>query len=415
MKKTMVSVIFTFYLMIVLISSGLTSYSFAATGNDMVSITCKKEFDALYDNDSGMVFIIVKNLTDQPIQIDNIVITNPIEEYLTIYDDSEKKIDSEETTTFNNKIIEVNQSMMLTYQVKTGRRVPTGNSVVIVDIQFTQMYTDLKFNNILPVDVNTKVTASSDILTAFAIPSFLFLPGLIFTVIVLFAMKLNPKEFSFISTIQYKDPIFWVFSIAMSLLFIGIYSRYFGYSDLYKSYGLNDIVILWIWSMGAAVIFVGTAIAIRKRYFARRTFTEDSDEDETDEFKKTIRAIAAIKKTYRIHHTLMLKQITITNDTVQGVWLLLKEDNNDRFICRQISISEKENIREEHNTTVSPENEMNMTLRKLMDTKEIKDIELIRYLDQHKESIDFDWTGVKKYKKEDTKLHNNEYRLILYR
>jgi len=415
MKKTMLSVIFTFYLMMVLISSGLTSYSFAAQGNDMVSITCKKEFDALYDNDSGMVFIIVKNLTDQPIQIDSIMITNPIEEYLTVYDDSEKKIDSEEKTTFNNKIIEVNQSMMLTYQVRTGRRVPTGNSVVIVDLQFTQMYTGLKFNNILPVDVNTKVTASSDILTAFAIPSFLFLPGLIFTVIVLFAMKLNPKEFSFISTIQYKDPIFWVFSIAMSLLFIGIYSRYFGYSDLYKSYGLNDIVILWIWSMGAAVIFVGTAIVGRKRYFARRTFTEDSDEEETDDFKKTIRVIAAIKKTYRIHHTLMLKQITITNDTVQGVWLMLKEDSTDRFICRQISISEKENIREEHNTIVSPENEINMTLRKLMDAKEIKDVELIRYLDKYKESIDFDWTGVKKYKKEDTKLLNNEYRLILYR
>lgn len=95
------------------------------------------------------------------------------------------------------------------------------------------------------------------------IPPLIFLPGLIILVIISSFLK---SYFKFLETINVKEPLFWVISISIGLLVTYLYSNIsdiFGGSNhnLYRNYGLEDIVIIWtgsvIFSIAISLIVFG--------------------------------------------------------------------------------------------------------------------------------------------------------------
>ncbi|MGA2503173.1 MAG: hypothetical protein ABSG01_03685 [Anaerolineales bacterium] len=118
-------------------------------------------------------------------------------------------------------------------------------------------------------EVNTGVLGESDLLTLLGVPSILVLPGflMVVTFLWLWSWKPEPK-----TTIDAKDPRFWLAAITLSMGMAALYPHLTGLlvkmglldqvRDYLSGFGLVDIVLLWVISILVAVIIYLAALRI---------------------------------------------------------------------------------------------------------------------------------------------------------
>ncbi len=158
---------------------------------------------------------------------------------------------------------------VLTLQAKAASEVAPGDHQLVFRLPST--LGAVGFDLVGSETVTVGVTGESELLTVFGIPSLLILPGFLLLVTAgitwesrLFRREWDGAKFG----LPAKEPQFWVVAVVFSILII-LPAQWVGI-DLLGEYGLQDLIWLWLASMGIGLFGCCAFIAARNHHRAAR-------------------------------------------------------------------------------------------------------------------------------------------------
>ncbi len=304
--------------MFILITIGKESAVIAESTDDstesIVNISYEASFETLYDSSMEKIYILIENTSQYPLILKNMKSMTP--QYI-LSEDMDKN--------YVNYIIGPKRTIVIPISIKALDAVKPGKDVLFYDISL-EGGTDNKdnsFNKILSIEVNMGVTASSGILTVIGVPSLIFIPGFIILVILSNFLK---KHITFFNELEAKNPLYWVISISIGLFVAFIYPDISGIwgrqnRNLFRNYGLEDIVAIWISSVIFALLLSSISVFFVNLYKMRKIFYEKDD------------PFTVIKKVSRYQNEVNLPFIYTEICGEEKQMLMLPKCGHDTMLC----------------------------------------------------------------------------------
>ncbi len=245
-------------------------------------IEIKTTITNLVEGQTGIIYVIISNGSDLPIQVTNIEPDGP--DFIR-FDLKSQDFDDP---------IQSNNDQIFRYTVETDESVTPGTHLLIFKVDFTweTLYHKYPGSVFETNEIDVSVFGESGImsvlgLAAAGIPTFLILPGflMIVTIGVLWRW-ITPKagDYAFKNLIEsLKMPEFWFWIFTLSFLMIPIYRIGSGYlgvpRDLLKGYGFVDITTVWFVSIllaaaGFILFAIVKTIVPRARKSIIRIYTD---------------------------------------------------------------------------------------------------------------------------------------------
>lgn len=223
----------------------------------------------------GKVYIIITNNSNRSFWLKRVQADAP--DFIK-FDEKFKKLDKTEFERVYEPpglSFSLHQTEIIPIDVEAAKRVQPGKHLLAFTIEFgwDKAESVMTRKIVTTKEVNVGILGESTILQLLAVPTFLVVPGFLVVVTwgllwkVGFKSKKDTGEFPLKFSKEPTDPEFWVVAITISILVISGYMLY--YRDFLKTYGLEDIVIIWLFSVfmlgvgGYIFIVYGRIVYIR--------------------------------------------------------------------------------------------------------------------------------------------------------
>lgn len=329
---------------------------------NIINIIGKSNFTTLYDSDKESIYLIIQNVSGKPIILRDICILSG----------SNIRLECKKNNLAGLEL-KPHEEILVTYDVITDRYVSPGKDSIFFDCKFSYDK-NTYFNKIYVMDVNLSVSASNEIFLLIGVPSFFLLPGMLFMIIASYFLKKR----NLWSGIEFKTPFFWMLSITISLVISYIYpilSEAVGRHNrnLFRTYGLEDIIIIWSGSIFLGIIFTCIFIYCTRVKNNRYTFSEKDS------------PLTVILKAYRIKHRLLLDMVNIKYYDDEKQFCLLQQKDETYWVCPQIKIYFKKGI------ITKLENENKNEKMKNIIQEIDKPEKIIKYLKKNRRNLIFQW------------------------
>jgi hypothetical protein len=217
------------------------------TIDNIAAIEIKSTLESLTQGTAGDLTITATNKTAQPIQV-------------KIQPQPSESIEFEAKPSANGTVapadgiqIDAGQQSDFTFTAKAKKRVNPGKQLLVFKVQ---VRTDGPWRTfLLTREVTVGVLGESEILKLLGVPSLLFLPG--FLALTSFGLLWRFRVFRGPYAdpnppLSEKDPGFWVISIILSAILVGIFVAV--RHDFLQFYGLPDLLEIWLVSIGVGVV-----------------------------------------------------------------------------------------------------------------------------------------------------------------
>lgn len=218
----------------------------------------------------GKVYLVITNKSNQTISISDVKAEGP--GFIEF-----------DTSAFEKRkgqwLFPPHQTGSIQIDVRAKERVQPGKHLLVFTLPFQWGKDDTgqTRNIVAQKEVSVGVLGEATILALLAVPSFLLLPGILILVawgllwnLGFLRSKRDEKKFPLEFSEQPGKLQFWVAAITISIVVIYVYMRI--YRDLLGTYGLSDIVLIWLLSValiGAGGYIVMTLLLRYLKY--RRT------------------------------------------------------------------------------------------------------------------------------------------------
>ena len=237
--------------------------------DELIEVKIHSEDNFIYEGNFKNIILEIRNISSTPIVVDQISFLNS--SYIDAYPDScvldPKTIDDQcvpNSLLPSSNTLMPGQNSLFPIYLKLSESYPHRNIQSIFTINITFIWGKIQISEKLNSEYT--ITAGSfegekEILNIIGIPIFLLFPGFFFITILIFLWK-NLYKKEPLDDKFFKNPVFWVFTIVMSIVLLTLYksiTRYYGSSrDILTGFNLNDIVNLSIGSIlfGALIAFL---------------------------------------------------------------------------------------------------------------------------------------------------------------
>jgi hypothetical protein len=223
------------------------------TLDKVAAVRIETTLDLLHEKRQGIVFLVVSNLSTDPITVKRIKMAKP--SYIVVETppmDAHGIIDLPPEMTLLPR-----ESRTVPIIVTAGNAVQPGKHLLLFEVDLEQLKYGYAWTErlIATQAFTVGVIGESEILTAIGVPSFLLLPG--FLIIVSFRMLwtgVSPKQ---PLDLEPKSAEFWLMAILLSLGAAFLYPLLTGWlgqpRNYIEGYGLRDIVNVWFGSVGLGI------------------------------------------------------------------------------------------------------------------------------------------------------------------
>jgi hypothetical protein len=290
------------------------------TPESLATFEVKASLQSLRSGNEQPVFLIVHDAAAKPLELGEMIPSGPefikftgLPEHLTVAPDE-------------TEVVEI--------KAKTDDTVEPGEHEVVFKVPAT--VGTRHFDLVSAQMTKVAVTGEADLLTVLGVPSILFLPGflVIATASILWRFRLLRKEWDGAEfPLPFKEPGFWVFAIAISLL-AALICKPIGL-DVLGRYGLRQIIYLWLGSIGVGLVGYVLVVLLFNRWHSSRVPGEHDD------------PLKVLRKLDRQQLTLLRPSYPGTA-TPPARMFLLQPENDSRpstWVCSQIGYT-RENIDE---------------------------------------------------------------------
>jgi len=229
--------------------------------DQVVTATLDTAIETLQDQQTRQVFIVVENISSVPVTV-TAIRTWPVPRIATSTEDL--------GTGFR---LEPQQSNPFPIQLTAGDAVQSGKHLLVVrvDVEWDKAGLHTDGSLVLNKELSVGVFGESAILQATTIPSVMLLPGFLFVTALALLINWSGRKAPLdLDLLDFKKPGFWLVAITVSLIFILFYPFLTGplisailrrpmvARDYLQGYGFNDILMLWLGALLAALVaFVG--------------------------------------------------------------------------------------------------------------------------------------------------------------
>jgi hypothetical protein len=240
---------------------------------DVAELRIQTALDVLQELNKGVVYLVIRNLSNFPIKVTRI--TPEVPAFVNLHLPDFKTMPA----------IDPQESQVYHVLVNAGDTVQPGKSIFLfnVGIAWRERGIDREGSLIESHECKIGVLGESDILKVLGIPSFLLLPGFLMVTVFLFLRRRIAAEQEIL--LEAKSAEFWMIAITLSLISAPLYPRItslFGAPrDYMTQYGLRDVFQVWIGSVTigclASVIYAGVESLIQRikeKLMRARTFSE---------------------------------------------------------------------------------------------------------------------------------------------
>lgn len=221
----------------------------------------ESNIDSIDENRPGIIYLIVSNVSNAPVEVSGInglspkyvtLAIPPIAQSVTLAPLESKAFPIDVLATDQAQPGKQTVSFEIHLSWKKSGQLHTGNLVVVYKLDLG-------------------IFGESDLLKIIGVPSFLLLPGfLILTLLIFLWQHLPPRQKI---PLEAKSPEFWMIAILLSLFTAILYpviTGWFGVSRNYlKGYGLTDIIQVWVGSFfigGVVWIFGAGGWSLKRRW-----------------------------------------------------------------------------------------------------------------------------------------------------
>lgn len=268
----------------------------------IVTVRTETTLDLVQEKRKGRVFLIVSNISGDPITIKRIRVDKPwfIRVNKPILDKQgfvKPQLDH---------ILAPQESHAFPFIVTAGNAVQPGKHLLLFEVYMEQVkYNHTWKGTLIAVHkFNVGVLGETEILTVIGVPSFLLLPG--FLILVTFRILWTYVKPKTPIRLEVKSAEFWTISIFVSLIAAIIYPIITKRNYL-ESYGLRDVMSVWLGSCGVGaaswVFCIGGAKIMEIMVRTLRANYIPSEEDTADQ---------VLHKLSRNNMSLKLEQVKIT-------------------------------------------------------------------------------------------------------
>jgi hypothetical protein len=236
---------------------------------DVVEVKTESTIESLNSKRPGILYLSFKSKTNVPITVGMATVKSPAWVQVNAMDTTAPKSSPTPggpTAPGISGEFELlpYASRMVAYNVTAGVRVTPGKQLLVfeVPLRWEKGGLQQKATAIASQEVEVGVFGESEILTALAVPTFLFLPGfLIITTIGLLWKLGKPESEKDKFPLKGNAPDFYLVSISLSILIFIAYPWITGLRgvsrDLTEAYGLEDVVRVWFACVGVGLLVVG--------------------------------------------------------------------------------------------------------------------------------------------------------------
>jgi|GEM_PF-3319019 hypothetical protein len=269
-------IIFTTFACVVLLSISTTPQSAAQTKRTLTAtptpapevpeqvdkvadVQVKSPVKVLQEGRPGVVYVIVRNISNVPITITQFNVT------IDRKDLNNNPIKATPADFVAGQIIQPQHVQTLQVDLKADGQVEEGAHLLLIqiDVQWIKDGKPLTGSLIASHDFTVEVLALSGLLSVLGASSILFLPGFLAVTVFFILNRLWGKYFTGEqSQFDWKSPEFWMAALTVSLVAPYIYPwvsrlRFGERRDYRKGYGLSDVVLIWFASiLGSLVCWI---------------------------------------------------------------------------------------------------------------------------------------------------------------
>ncbi len=242
--------------------------------DSVVTVQVQTSLQSLTEGRPGLVHLVMENKHTSPLDVGPVTATGP--SFVTFSD-------TEALT------IALNESQSVTIVATAADRVQPGNQVLLfrVPIRWAESGTEHSASVIVSHQVDVGVFGESEILgilgtVGVGIPSFLLLPGFLILITLWVMWRVGVLRPGYTRPTLAADgialakmPEFWASAITLSLLMAVLYPLFPGGRSYLESYGLRDIVNVWMISVFAVGVAGYLTVGL---FFLVRRKTRDSNQ-----------------------------------------------------------------------------------------------------------------------------------------
>jgi hypothetical protein len=278
----------------------------------VIDVKVSTPLTMLSENQTGIIDVTVRNIADFPITVTNIVPGG------TTYIDfvSPSFGQGEEIQPQTSKVYEFKATLKSPYQIGTE---PLYFTTTVTWIQDGDPFTG---NQVVmqPIPIGV-FSGQSDLLKLLELPSYIFLPGFLVVMAVVFCWKrFSPQTDPALSPTNVE---FWILAVTLSIPLISIYrwvSILVNHPRQFPDvFGLVDILILWVASLVIGIL--GWAMILWIRRFLKRSVPLPDDSPLRMIYKLVLNQSGIILDQANVNGSMYLKFPPI-NDVPGKTWLL---------------------------------------------------------------------------------------------
>ncbi len=228
---------------------------------EMMDINTHTADESIYEKEIKEIYIEIFNKSSFPITITGIQTTGS--DYLEIFPETciktingiDQIIEGCNRSLSDIQIIlNSNQSVIIPLYINLTNTYPHHNLLSIFTLNFQYNWGEIRIPGSISTEINVNAGSfegEKEILNVLGIPIFLLLPGFFIITIMIQVWNLAHKDEK--SSIEYKQPIFWLLTVVISIIFIPIYkysTGLYGQSrDILTGFDTNDITWISIGSL----------------------------------------------------------------------------------------------------------------------------------------------------------------------
>ena len=213
----------------------------------VAEVQVKSALKVLQEGRSGVVYVLIRNISNVPITVARIVTTT----------DDQKTINANVTEFQPGQTVLPQQATIAKLDLSAAGQIREGAHLLLVqvDLQWTRNNKLLTGSLFASQEFNVEVLAVSGLLSVLGASSILFLPGFLAVTVFFVLNRLWGKYMQGEKwQLDLKSPEFWMAVLTLSLLAPYLYPLisgwYFGQKRDYRNgYGLSDVVLIWFGSI----------------------------------------------------------------------------------------------------------------------------------------------------------------------
>ncbi len=224
----------------------------------VAEVQIKSAVKVLQEGRPGVVFVIVRNISNVPVAITNVDVT--IDGKESSQDTSKDSIKATITGLTPEQMVLPQHAQKLKLDL-SARQIEEGTHLLLVqvDLKWDKNNKPLTGSLFASYDFSVEVLALSGVLSVLGASSILFLPGFLAVTVFFVLNRLWGKLWQGEKwQLDWKSPEFWMAALTVSLVAPYIYRQvsrwWLGETrDYLKGYGLSDIVLIWFASISISI------------------------------------------------------------------------------------------------------------------------------------------------------------------